>query len=99
MPRWSAVPPAGLEPATLCLEGRCSIRLSYGGDEPRANSMVDVRCSIYNSKPPEGLCRTSDALERSVRDSSNLAGKLPAVLGGILSQIAYHGRTAVGRAS
>ena len=22
--------PAGLEPATLCLEGRCSIRLSYG---------------------------------------------------------------------
>ena len=24
------VRPAGLEPATLCLEGRCSIRLSYG---------------------------------------------------------------------
>ena len=22
--------PAGLEPATLCLEGRCSIQLSYG---------------------------------------------------------------------
>ena len=22
--------PAGFEPATLCLEGRCSIRLSYG---------------------------------------------------------------------
>ena len=22
--------PAGLEPATLCLEGRCSIHLSYG---------------------------------------------------------------------
>jgi transposase InsO family protein len=29
--------PAGLEPATLCLEGRCSIRLSYGtGPENRA---------------------------------------------------------------
>src|SRR4051812_26235983 len=26
-----AVPPAGLEPATPCLEGRCSIQLSYGG--------------------------------------------------------------------
>ena len=24
--------PAGLEPATLCLEGRCSIQLSYGAD-------------------------------------------------------------------
>ena len=24
------VGPAGLEPATLCLEGRCSIHLSYG---------------------------------------------------------------------
>ena len=23
--------PAGLEPATLCLEGRCSILMSYGG--------------------------------------------------------------------
>jgi hypothetical protein len=27
---WSA-PPAGLEPATVCLEGSCSVRLSYGG--------------------------------------------------------------------
>lgn len=26
---WLAIP-AGFEPATLCLEGRCSIRLSYG---------------------------------------------------------------------
>jgi hypothetical protein len=24
------VSPAGIEPATLCLEGRCSIQLSYG---------------------------------------------------------------------
>ena len=28
------VPPAGLEPATPCLEGRCSIHLSYGGNSP-----------------------------------------------------------------
>ena len=27
-------PPAGLEPATLCLEGRCSIQLSYGASKP-----------------------------------------------------------------
>ena len=26
----SLVSPAGFEPATLCLEGRCSIQLSYG---------------------------------------------------------------------
>ena len=26
----SVASPAGLEPATLCLEGRCSIQLSYG---------------------------------------------------------------------
>ncbi len=26
--------PAGLEPATLCLEGRCSIQLSYGTSPP-----------------------------------------------------------------
>src|SRR5581483_5026062 len=27
---FEVVGPAGLEPATLCLEGRCSIHLSYG---------------------------------------------------------------------
>src|SRR5699024_9224066 len=27
----NAAPPAGLEPAACCLEGSCSIQLSYGG--------------------------------------------------------------------
>ncbi len=33
--------PAGLEPATLCLEGRCSIQLSYG--------TIDAKDSFYTS--------------------------------------------------
>ena len=32
------VRPAGLEPATPCLEGRCSIRLSYGRKMQKAKS-------------------------------------------------------------
>ncbi len=28
----SRVPPAGFEPAAHCLEGSCSIQLSYGGE-------------------------------------------------------------------
>jgi hypothetical protein len=49
--------PAGLEPATLCLEGRCSIQLSYGtwpeihgflarfGAEPIAQNVNKLRNS------------------------------------------------------
>src|SRR6185503_14931103 len=29
-PHWGVVRPAGFEPTTICLEGRCSIQLSYG---------------------------------------------------------------------
>ena len=39
----STVPPAGDDPATLCLRGRCST-LSYGGDRgPRGNR---TRCLL-----------------------------------------------------
>ncbi len=37
------VRPAGLEPATLCLEGRCSIHLSYG--RTKTFGFCGVRCS------------------------------------------------------
>ena len=34
---YSRVPRTGLEPATLCLEGRCSIQLSYRGIKVKLN--------------------------------------------------------------
>ena len=30
---FSSIPPRGLEPLTYCLEGSCSVLLSYGGAE------------------------------------------------------------------
>ena len=36
--------PEGLEPPTLCLEGRCSIRLSYG----RVVTIVLIPCTLRN---------------------------------------------------
>ncbi len=43
--------PAGLEPATLRLEGGCSIQLSYGS-EFSCNSHTTGFNSIYFEKPP-----------------------------------------------
>ena len=41
--------PAGLEPATPCLEGRCSIRLSYGATDQwvQASSLLKAKLSAY----------------------------------------------------
>lgn len=53
------VRPAGLEPATLALEGRCSIQLSYGRSfEPRVLSEKESKSEIWsewrdsNPRPP-----------------------------------------------
>ena len=44
IPRQNSAPPAGLEPATVCLEGSCSDPLSYGGllaaREPRVSYVL-----------------------------------------------------------
>ncbi len=45
------VRPAGLEPATLCLEGRCSIHLSYGRTRTSDFVTAAVRLLDGSSKP------------------------------------------------
>src|SRR5437016_14151506 len=49
--------PAGFEPATTCLEGRCSIQLSYGvgGPANAALSHPARHSAIARCSPPEGL--------------------------------------------
>ena len=44
--------PEGLEPPTYCLEGNCSIRLSYG-------QLVQPRCRII---PGRGACSGNAAM-------------------------------------
>lgn len=38
--------PAGFEPATLCLEGRCSIQLSYGIIGALPHNLEFGKCSV-----------------------------------------------------
>ena len=39
--------PLGLEPKTVCLEGRCSIQLSYGTIATRCKD-AKLKCIIFN---------------------------------------------------
>ena len=67
--------PAGFEPATLCLEGRCSIRLSYGiSDEIPVPAETPAHSSL--SPGALGSCRAGDCEYMSLRRGASgpLAG-------------------------
>ena len=62
-----AVTPVGLEPTTVCLEGRCSIHLSYG------IKATKVTRKMANPKGdhqyPVGAARSTDDLPAPERDA------------------------------
>ncbi len=69
--------PAGLEPATLCLEGRCSIQLSYGtiglavGRQPAQGAFVRPRYGKGGAKARKvgsghAACAGSEAPDRGL---------------------------------
>ena len=64
------VRPAGLEPATLCLEGRCSIHLSYGRTREPAIIIAMRACSLKrerrNIRPRQS--RVQDGNRRDMED-------------------------------
>ena len=51
--------PEGLEPPTYCLEGNCSIRLSYGQMMQVCGASVDVRARSAGSYRRPERSRTS----------------------------------------
>jgi hypothetical protein len=56
--------PAGLEPATLCLEGRCSIQLSYGLD-------AHILAALPQSDPDNSVREFPDSFAASLTASCN----------------------------
>jgi hypothetical protein len=74
--------PAGLEPATRCLEGSCSIRLSYG--RPAHNcawqrSHVGHRQVRCRSRPPDQIADRCERCDRLVRPRTCACGRQPSI--------------------
>ena len=73
--------PAGLEPATIRLEGGCSIQLSYGRliickTDSKATAPAASGCCIL---PSDWLCSTSGAnLIEAIRQRQHEYEKIPA---------------------
>ncbi len=49
-----AVIPAGIEPTTVCLEGRCSIQLSYGTARGDREGLRQAGAKMQNFLPSPG---------------------------------------------
>ena len=56
-PMLETAPPAGLEPATRCLEGSCSVRLSYGGRRSKASARAARSKVSRDARQPQELDR------------------------------------------
>src|SRR5262245_6051683 len=56
--------PAGLEPATLGLEGRCSVRLSYGRDSVPTERRAPLEMVGADGFEPTTLCSQSRCATR-----------------------------------
>ena len=62
------VPPPGLEPGTLCLEGRCSIQMSYGG-----TCGILTESKIFERFGQEGIVVPRTVLQAGFRAADHLA--------------------------
>ena len=69
-PSFLVVPPAGLEPATLGLEGRCSIQLSYRGVTSNSRRRPYIPIHTYKNQSTKPL-HTPDH-QNKIRSSNSL---------------------------